>query len=90
MAICVTNPVIGIVWTPAMALLSDGAHDRGVPQGLAFSLTNLTWGMGQTAGAAGSAALAQALGDAVPYLLLSACCVATLLLLARVRAMPGA
>ncbi len=86
LAILAFNPVIGIVWTPAMALLSDGAHDRGVPQGLAFSLTNATWGLGQTVGSAGSGALAEAAGRAVPFILLSVCCAATLLALNRARA----
>jgi MFS family permease len=81
LVILVVNPVLGIAWTPAMAMLSDGAHDRGVPQGLAFSLTNATWGVGQTVGSVGSAALAEAAGRAVPFLVLSVCCAATLTVL---------
>jgi hypothetical protein len=39
--------------------------------------------VGQTGGAAGGAALAQAAGDKVPYLALAALCAATLTALAR-------
>ncbi len=74
-------PLIGILWAPAMAMLADGADARGLDQGFAFSLMNLAWATGQTAGSAGSARLAAAFGDRVPYLLLSALCVAVLLIL---------
>ena len=75
-------PSIGMLWAPSMALLSDGAEAVGIAQGFAFALSNLGWSIGQTAGAAGSARLADATEDAVPYLLLCAICVATLLVLA--------
>jgi predicted MFS family arabinose efflux permease len=84
-AILLVNPVIGIVWTPAMALLSDGASDRGVPQGLAFSLSNATWGAGQTVGSLGGAAMADAAGLAAPFVALSVLFGATFALL-RFRA----
>ena len=84
-AILLVNPVIGIVWTPAMALLSDGASDRGVPQGLAFSLSNATWGAGQTIGALGGSVLADAAGLAAPFVALSVLFAATFALL-RTRA----
>jgi MFS family permease len=78
-------PVIGMLWAPAMALLSDGAEAFGVAQGFAFSLINLAWATGQTAGAAGSARLADLTGDQVPYLLLAGACAVTLAVLARAR-----
>jgi MFS family permease len=78
-------PVIGMLWAPAMALLSDGAEAFGVAQGFAFSLINLAWATGQTAGAAGSARLADLTGDQVPYLLLAGACAVTLAVLARGR-----
>jgi MFS family permease len=82
-------PSIGMLWAPSMALLSDGAEAVGIAQGFAFALSNLGWSVGQTAGAAGSARLADATEDAVPYLLLCAICVTTLLVLARARAAAG-
>jgi MFS family permease len=71
-------PAVGTLWTPAMALLSDGAEALGLEQGFAFALMNLAWSVGQTAGSAGSARLADLAGDALPYLLLAGLCLASL------------
>ena len=77
------SPAIGILWAPAAALLADVAEDLGIAQGLGFALVNLAWAAGQTLGSAGSARLAQSAGDALPFLLLSALCVGSGLLLLR-------
>jgi MFS family permease len=77
------GPLIGMLYTPAMAMLSDGAEAFGVSQGFAFALVNLAWATGQTAGAAGSARLADAAGDRVPYLVLAGVCALTLAGLVR-------
>ena len=77
------GPLIGLLYTPAMAMLSDGADHAGVSQGFAFALVNLAWATGQTAGAAGSARLADATDDRVPYLVLAAICAVTLVALLR-------
>jgi predicted MFS family arabinose efflux permease len=78
-------PTIGTMWAPSMALLSDGAEALGIAQGFAFALSNLGWSIGQTAGAAASARLADATSDAVPYVVLAGVCVATLAVLVRPR-----
>jgi MFS family permease len=78
-------PLIGTLWAPSMALLSDGAEALGIAQGLAFALSNLGWSIGQTTGSAASAGLADATSDAIPYLLLAAVCAATLAVLVRTR-----
>jgi MFS family permease len=78
-------PAVGMLWAPSMALLSDGAESLGIAQGIAFALSNLGWSIGQTAGAAASARLADATSDAVPYLLLAAVCCGTIAVLARAR-----
>ncbi len=80
------GPLVGMLYTPAMAMLSDGADHAGVSQGFAFAFVNLAWATGQTAGAAGSARLADATDDHVPYLLLAAVCAITLVALLRGRA----
>jgi MFS family permease len=80
------GPLIGMLYTPAIAMMSDGADHAGVSQGFAFALVNLAWATGQTAGAAGSARLADATDDRVPYLLLAAVCALTLAGLVRQRA----
>lgn len=79
------GPLIGLLYTPAMAMLSDGADHAGVSQGFAFALVNLAWATGQTAGAAGSARLADATNDRLPYLLLAVVCALTLTGLIRRR-----
>jgi MFS family permease len=79
------GPLIGMLYTPAMAMLSDGADHAGVSQGFAFALVNLAWATGQTAGAAGSARLADATNDRLPYLVLAVVCAITLTGLIRRR-----
>jgi MFS family permease len=79
--IVVGSPVIGLLWAPSMAMLSDGAEGIGLEQGLAFGLMNLTWATGQSIGDIGGARLGQAAGDEVAYLLLSAICVVAFLVL---------
>ncbi len=77
-ALMVGLPAFGALFAPAMALLSEGAHNKHLDQGLAFGLGNLAWALGQAIAAAGSGALAQATADWVPYFLLALACLATL------------
>jgi MFS family permease len=83
--IVVTGPSIGILWTPSMAMISDGADDVGLDQGYAVALINLAWSTGQTLGSAGGARLGETYGDALPYLALAGACALTLGALARPR-----
>jgi MFS family permease len=83
--VLVAAPCIGLLWSPSMAMVSDGAEARGVDQGYAVALLNLAWASGQTAGAAGGARLGQAYGDALPYLVLACLCGLTLVALTRPR-----
>jgi MFS family permease len=76
-------PVIGILWIPSMAMLSDGAEARGLDQALAFAVMNLAWSAGETGGAAGGARLGEATADAVSYLLLAVVCAVTFAWLRR-------
>src|SRR5579862_8889431 len=71
-------PSFGTLFTPAMTLVSEGAQDQRLEQGLAFGLSNLAWATGQAVAASGSGALAQATSDLVPYSLLAAACLVTL------------
>jgi predicted MFS family arabinose efflux permease len=79
------SPLIGTLWAPSMAMLSDGAEALGIAQGLAFALSNLGWSIGHTAGSAASARLADVTSDTLPYLLLSGLCAASFIVLARAR-----
>jgi MFS family permease len=81
--IVLASPAIGILYAPAMAMLSEGAEKLGIAQGYAFALTNLAWGIGQGVGEAGSGRLADALGDHVPYLILAGVAAGTLAVLLR-------
>jgi MFS family permease len=74
-------PAYGTLFTPSSALLSNAAHGLGLNQGLAFGLANLAWASGQTIGAAASGALAEATSDLVPFALLAAVCLGTLIVL---------
>jgi MFS family permease len=64
-------PLLGMLWAPAMALLSDGAEARGLDVALGFGLANLAWGIGAAVGASGGGALAKATADAAPCLLVA-------------------
>ena len=72
-------PAFGTLFTPAMTLLSEGAHRLKLNQGLAFGMGNLAWAAGQGIGAAASGGIAQVTSDFVPYALLATACLVTLL-----------
>jgi predicted MFS family arabinose efflux permease len=74
-------PAFGTLFAPATALLSTGADRLGLNQGLAFGLGNLAWATGQAGAAAAGGAIAQATADIVPYSLLAAACLVTLITL---------
>jgi MFS family permease len=74
-------PAFGTLFAPATALLSTGAERLGLNQGLAFGLGNLAWAAGQAGAASAGGAIAQATADIVPYALLAAACLATLITL---------
>jgi MFS family permease len=77
------DPAFGAYYPAAGGMISTGAERYGLDQGYAFGLVNLAWGMGQVLGDAGSAGLAQATVDAVPYALLAATCLLTYLGVSR-------
>jgi MFS family permease len=87
LAVCVVAALAlgGVMWAPAMSLISDGAARAGVPQGLAFGIVNLAWAGGQVAGSVGGSATAQATSDAAAYGLLAVLAAGSLLLLVRGR-----
>ena len=72
-------PAYGTLFTPAMAMISTAAHKLELNQGLAFGMCNLAWAAGQGVAAAAGGAIAQATTDFVPYALLAAACMVTLL-----------
>jgi MFS family permease len=77
--IVAADPAFGAYYPAAGGMISSGADRFGLDQGYAFGLFNLAWGLGQVLGDAGSAGLAQATVDAVPYAMLAATCLLTYL-----------
>jgi MFS family permease len=74
--VVLANMAYGILFTPGMALIADGADDSGLAQGLAFGIMNAAWAIGAVVGPAGGGAIASATGDAVPYVLCGVLCIA--------------
>ncbi len=68
----------GLLWTPGMAQLTDGAAELGLGFAAGSAVMNLAWSPGQLAGAAGAGVLAQATGNALPYVVTAALCLAGL------------
>jgi UMF2 family putative MFS family transporter len=86
--ICLALVLAGTLWAPLMVMLSDACAAAGASQLLAVVAMNLTWPPGGILGAAGGAAVAQALGMSWSYLIMGAAMVATLLALATERGGP--
>jgi MFS family permease len=76
----------GGFYTPGMTLTSHRAEAAGLAQGLAFGIMNSAWAVGELAGPTLAGALAEAFGDAVPYLVGAGACALTLLATTRVSA----
>jgi len=81
--VVVADPLFGLSYPPAGAMISHGAESAGLAQGYAFALFNIAWAGGQVVGNAGCAGLAQATADAVPYVVLSLVCVVTIVTVKR-------
>src|SRR5262249_8164071 len=71
----------GAFYSPGMSLISAGAEESGIAQGLAFGLMNAAWALGHAVGPVLGGALAGSTGDAVPFLICAGICAATLLAL---------
>jgi MFS family permease len=70
----------GTLFTPAFALIADGADHVGMPQGMAFGLMNAAWATGALLGPAAGGAIASAGGDLIPFLVSAGLCGLTLAL----------
>jgi MFS family permease len=71
----------GALFTPAFALIADGADAAELAQGLAFGLMNAAWAVGALVGPAAAGAVASATGDWVPFAAGAAACGAALVVL---------
>ncbi len=72
--VVLANMAYGALFTPAMALIADGADDSGLAQGLAFGVMNAAWAVGAVIGPAGGGAIAGIGGDAIPFILCGVLC----------------
>jgi MFS family permease len=75
----------GVLFTPAFALIAEGAEQTGLAQGMAFGLMNAAWALGALVGPAVGGAVATATGDVVPFLVAAAMCGLALPALRRMR-----
>ena len=58
---------MSLIWTPAMALLSDNAEAAGLDLAFATALVSLAWAGGQVLGGSAFASLADATSDGAAY-----------------------
>jgi MFS family permease len=75
----------GLLFTPAFALIAEGAERTGLAQGMAFGLMNAAWAIGALVGPAAGGAVAEATGDVVPFLVSAALCATALAVVRRAR-----
>ena len=74
----VASGAYGVLFTPAFALIAEGAERSELPQGMAFGVMNAAWASGALIGPAVGGAVAAATGDVVPYLVSALLCAAAL------------
>jgi MFS family permease len=82
--VCAASLSFGSLYTPGMSLTSHRAEAAGLAQGLAFGVMNTAWAAGELVGPTGGGAMAEAAGDAAPYLVGACLCAVTLALTYRV------
>jgi MFS family permease len=68
----------GVLFTPAFALIANGAESAGLAHGMGFGVMNAAWAVGAVAGPAAGGAIANATGDWIPFLLAALLCAAAL------------
>jgi MFS family permease len=77
-ALVVVILAMSLIWTPAMALLSDNSEASGLDLAFATALVSLAWAGGQVIGGSALSALADATTDAASYALVAGLFVVTL------------
>ena len=68
----------GLLFTPAFALIANGAESAGLAQGMGFGVMNAAWATGAVAGPAAGGVIANATGDWIPFVLAALLCAAAL------------
>src|SRR2546423_5617524 len=57
----------GVLFTPAFALIADGAEQSTLAQGMAFGFMNAAWALGAVVGPAAGGAIPSSTGDCSPF-----------------------
>lgn len=89
-AVILAGLAYGALFTPSFALVSEGAENAGLAQGMAFGLMNAAWATGAMLGPAAAGVVAVATGDSVPFVAAAVGCAIALVLLRSRRAGPQA
>jgi MFS family permease len=84
-ALVVVVLAMSLIWTPAMALLSDNAEAAGLDLAFATALVSLAWAGGQVLGGSGVASIADVTSDATAYGIVAAAFVVTLVAVTGIR-----
>ena len=79
----------GVLFTPAFALIADGAEQVGLAQGMAFGFMNAAWAVGAMIGPAAGGAIASVTGDWIPFALAAALCASVLAALRSAHERPA-
>jgi len=83
--IVLAGAAYGALFTPAFALIAEGAERTGLAQGMAFGLMKAAWATGALVGPVAGGAVAAASGDVVPYLVSAGFCAAALAVVRRAQ-----
>jgi MFS family permease len=67
LVVIAVSGLLGVLWVPAMGLLTGGAEEIGLDHGYAFAYFNLAWAAGFSLGSVAGGSLAEATADAVSY-----------------------
>ena len=89
--VLLASTAYGLLFTPAFALIAEGAERAGLAQGHAFGAMNAVWALGAMLGPLAAGGIAGVSGDWLVYVLAAALCVGTLVAIrgsARRRSAP--
>jgi MFS family permease len=79
--VVVASVAYGVLFTPAFALIANGADQARLAQGMAFGMMNAAWALGAMAGPAAGGEIAGAIGERAPFIIVAIACMAVLSLI---------
>lgn len=79
--VVVASVAYGVLFTPAFALIANGADHARLAQGMAFGMMNAAWALGAMAGPAAGGAIAGAIGERAPFVMVAIACASMLALI---------